>query len=217
MKRTAKQEIEIKLRVRDVAALRRVFGRLGARAKKRVHEMNELFDTPNATLRKRGQLLRLRTETPRDRKSEARFVLTFKGPSEQGQASSRAPAGSRRYKGARYKVREETEFILPEPRGFLAVMASSGLRRSFRYEKIRTSYSIRGAGGVHLELDETPAGVFLELEGPRRAIDRMARRLGYGPEEYITRSYAALHFEDCRRRGVRAGNMVFGRQKPMPG
>ncbi len=221
MKRTAKQEIEIKLRVRDAAALRRVFRRLGARAEKRVHEMNELFDTPHATLRKRGQLLRLRTETPRDRKGEARFVLTFKGPGQTDQEWQKAPAPSaplgtgrsRRYKGAQYKVREETEFILPDARGFLALMAGSGLRRSFRYEKMRTSYGIPGAGGVHLELDETPAGVFLELEGPRRAIDRLARRLGYGPEEYITRSYAALHFEDCRRRGVRAGDMLFGSKK----
>ena len=79
----------------------------------------------------------------------------------------------------------------------------------FRYEKIRTSYRISGARGVHLDLDETPCGVFVELEGPRRAIDRLARRLGYRPEDYITLSYAALHFEDCRRRGVRAGDMVF--------
>ena len=55
------------------------------------------------------------------------------------------------------------------------------------------------------------------MEGSRRAIDRMARRLGYGPGDYIVRSYAALHFEECRRRGKRAGDMVFGTRKGMPG
>ena len=87
------------------------------------------------------------------------------------------------------------------------------MRPSFRYEKYRTSYRVPGAGGVHVEFDETPAGVFLELEGPRRAIDRMARRLGYRPADYIVRSYAALHFEECRRQGIRAGDMVFGTKK----
>lgn len=209
MKRTGKQEIEIKLRVSDAAALRRVLRRLGARAERRVHEMNELFDTPQATLRKRGQLLRLRTETPLGRKDKPRYVLTFKGPSQRDSGMGGAQADSLRH----YKVREETEFILPDARGFLAVMGPSGMRRTFRYEKIRTSYSVPRAGGVHLELDETPFGQFLELEGPRRAIDRLARRLGYRPEDYITASYAALHFEDCRRRGVRAGDMMFRSRK----
>jgi adenylate cyclase class IV len=103
--------------------------------------------------------------------------------------------------------------MVGDARAFLAVVGPAGMSRSFRYEKFRTSHIVPGAGGVHVELDETPAGVFLELEGPRRAIDRMARRLGYRREEYITRSYAALHFEECRRRGVRAGDMVFGRRK----
>jgi adenylate cyclase class IV len=95
----------------------------------------------------------------------------------------------------------------------LSVVKPAGMRPSFCYEKYRTSYSLPGAGGAHVELDETPAGVFLELEGPRRAIDRMARRLGYRPADYITRSYAALHYEDCRHRGVPAGDMLFGSRK----
>jgi hypothetical protein len=34
-------------------------------------------------------------------------------------------------------------------------------------------------------LDETPAGVFLELEGPSRWIDRTARRLGFAESDYL--------------------------------
>ncbi|MCL5286624.1 MAG: hypothetical protein M1453_01325, partial [Acidobacteria bacterium] len=100
-----------------------------------------------------------------------------------------------------------------EPRAFLALARQAGMSPSFRYEKFRTSYRVPGAGGVHVEFDETPAGVFLELEGSRRAIDRMARRLGYGPGEYITRNRAVHLLEECRRRGVRAGDMVFGTKK----
>jgi len=217
MKRNVKQEIEIKLRVADAAAMRRMLRRMGGRVVRRVHEMNTLFDTPQGTLRKQGRLMRLREETAQRGKRRSRYVLTFKGPVKRGTESKRAQAVSLCYTRARYKVREEAEYMVGDPRAFLAVAGPAGMRPSFRYEKYRTSYRVPGEGGVHVEFDETPAGVFLELEGPRRAIDRMARRLGYRPADYITRSYAALHFEECRRQGKRAGDMVFGRRKGTPG
>lgn len=193
-----KQEIEVKLRVVDAAATRRLLGRLGGRVLRRVHEMNTLFDTPRGTLRKRGRLLRLRVETPLAGHRRRRFILTLKGPSRPD---------------TRYKVRAEMERILPDARGFLGGVAALGLRPVFRYEKRRTSYGIPAARGVHVEFDETPAGFFLELEGARRAIDRLARRLGYGPADYIAKSYLALHFDDCRRRGRAARDMLFGAKK----
>jgi adenylate cyclase class 2 len=213
MKRNVKQEIEVKLRVEDAAGMRRLLRRMGARAVRRVHEMNTLFDTPQGTLRKQGRLMRLREETEQVGRKEKRYLLTFKGPVRRERERRETPAGSRRYVRGRYKVREEAEYMVGDPRAFLAVAGSAGMRPSFRYEKFRTSYRVPGAGGVHVEFDETPVGVFLELEGSRRAIDRMARRLGYRPRDYIVRSYAALHFEECRRRGVRAGDMVFRTKK----
>jgi len=57
-------------------------------------------------------------------------------------------------------------------------------------------------------LDETPLGVFLELEGPARWIDRTARALGFSESDYITDSYAELH---RRSRGGEAGDMVFAK------
>ena len=68
----------------------------------------------------------------------------------------------------------------------------------------------RSKGGV-LDFDETLIGTFVELEGPERWIDEVARRLGYRREDYITATYAALYFEWCRRRGARRGNMVFSK------
>ncbi len=38
-------------------------------------------------------------------------------------------------------------------------------------------------------------GDFLELEGERQAIDRAAMLLGYGPADYIARSYGSLWLE----------------------
>ncbi len=56
-------------------------------------------------------------------------------------------------------------------------------------------------------LDETPVGVFLELEGPPEWIDRTAGTLGFSEGDYITLSYLELH---RRVTGGETGDMVFG-------
>jgi adenylate cyclase class 2 len=58
-------------------------------------------------------------------------------------------------------------------------------------------------------LDETPVGAFLELEGPPDAIDKAAEALGYSRKDYLVKNYLELYAEDCRRKGVSPGNMLF--------
>ena len=73
--------------------------------------------------------------------------------------------------------------------------------------------STKWAKDLVIELDETPLGTFLELEGPAEAIDRVAHELGYSKKDYIVKSYLALYLEDCRRRGEAPKNMVFEKSK----
>ncbi len=206
-------ETEIKLRVEDVRALRRVLKRIGAQlvgpGSGRVHEMNLIFDTPDGGLAKHGQLLRIRTETREGGKRAPRVVLTFKSPPEE-LAMGEAAQGVR---DRRYKVRQEIEVVLTDAAGLQKIFEGLGLKGWFRYEKYRTTYRLPGrvkwAQGLLLELDETPVGTFLELEGPGEAIDRAAKELGYGTKDYILKNYLVLYVEDCRRRGVAAGDMKF--------
>ncbi len=163
----------------------------------RLHEMNILFDTPQGGFARHGQLLRLRVESPAARGSKAKFasraILTYKGPAE-GAARSH------------FKVREEYEVVVADAETMHRILESLGLRGWFRYEKFRTEFSLPGssrwAAGLHLDLDETPVGVFLELEGPPSAIDRAARELGFAPADYITKDYLFLHIEQCRKGGI---------------
>ena len=46
-----------------------------------------------------------------------------------------------------------------------------------------------------ITIDETPIGIFLELEGAPEWIDQTAARLGYPPAKYLTCSYASLYKE----------------------
>jgi len=213
------RETEVKLKIKDKRALHRVLKRIGARlvgnGSGRVHEENLIFDTPQGGLAKHGQLLRIRVETPEARGKSAtrnsgrRVVLTFKQP----------VAGS---KGARlerreYKVREETELEVSEAGPLTKIFEGLGMSGWFRYEKYRTTYQLPAsknwARGLLIELDETPIGTFVELEGPAEAIDRAAHELGFSKTDYILKNYLMLYVEDCRKKGTQPNNMVFSEQK----
>ncbi|HET7841435.1 MAG TPA: class IV adenylate cyclase, partial [Terriglobia bacterium] len=188
----ASRETEIKLPVPRLSAIRRKLKSRGFRVLvPRRFESNWLFDFPDKRLRKSRSLLRLRFV-------DGECLLTFKGP----------PLASRLY-----KVRVETETPLADGEAARQIFRGLGLREAFRYDKHRTTYARRGdrrSGHRPLvELDETPIGNFLELEGPATWIDAVARDLDYQRSDYVTASYAALYFDDCRRKHRRPQNMVF--------
>ena len=83
----------------------------------------------------------------------------------------------------------------------------------FRYEKYRTTFRLPAskawARGLLIELDETPIGTYVELEGPGGAIDRAATELGYSKGDYVLKSYLTLYLEECRRKGVEPVHMLF--------
>jgi adenylate cyclase class 2 len=58
-------------------------------------------------------------------------------------------------------------------------------------------------------LDETPIGIFLELEGNPGWIDRTAATLGFSERDYIVESYGRLYLEWCKRRRCKPKDMVF--------
>ena len=215
-------EIEIKLTIRDGKALQRALNRLRAKPANpkapRVHEMNLIFDTPDGGLAKHGQLLRIRTEAPASAKKGARgkvarrTVLTFKSPPEELAIGDVGHVGDRRH-----KVREEIETELTDGATMQRIFEGLGLRGWFRYEKYRTTYVLPGrhawAKGLLIEVDETPIGTFVELEGAAAAIDQAAKELGYSPKEYVLKNYLVLYVEDCKKRGEQPKDMLFGGEK----
>jgi len=113
--------------------------------------------------------------------------------------------------GGRHKRREEHEFLASDFEAALAVFGAVGYREAFRYEKFRTEFARAGEPG-HVTLDETPVGVYMELEGPARWIDRTALILGFPRDRWITLSYARIYKESCDARGTVAGDMRFIRR-----
>jgi adenylate cyclase class 2 len=179
------RETEIKLPAADSRAARKLLQRAGFRVlRRRVFEANTVFDTPDLRLRASERLLRVR-------EAGGVVTLTCKGPPAAG----------------RHKSREELELEVSAAPAMTAILDRLGFRPVFRYEKYRTEYGRPGSAGV-ATVDETPVGVFLELEGPPRWIDRTARALGFGEADYITASYGRLYLDWCQRNGVAPGDML---------
>jgi adenylate cyclase class 2 len=189
-------ETEIKLRVAgdskaSAAKARALLRRHGfAVIAPRVFEHNLVLDDNQSSLRERGQLLRVRG-------AGKITTCTFKGVETPG----------------RYKSREEREFHAGDLESCVAVFAALGFHEAFRYEKYRTELARDGEPG-HVTLDETPIGVFMELEGPARWIDRTAKLLGFPREAYITLSYGKLYEDWCRANGIEPKDMRFGARAP---
>jgi adenylate cyclase, class 2 len=215
------RETEIKLKIDDVRAFRRALKRIRARpvggGNGRVHEENVIFDTPQGGLAKHGQLLRIRTETPEVRgKSKAaprqRVVVTFKQP-----IARLAAAKSGAARPGSYKVRDEVEVEVSESGTLSKIFEGLGMSGWFRYEKYRTTFRLAAskawARDLLIELDETPIGTFVELEGPAEAIDRAATELGFSKRDYVLKNYLVLYMEECRRKGEQPRHMVFPERK----
>jgi adenylate cyclase class 2 len=197
-------EIEVKLPVVNLPEMIRKLNRLGASCGGRVFERNTLYDTRMSDLRRCGRLLRLRTQTP------ARTALLPGGP-RQALITCKAPAPPRpsgQRRRSDFKEKAERELPIGSPGQWPSILRSLGLFPSFRYEKFRTSFHLRG---LHLDLDETPVGAFLELEGNPRKIHRTAMALGFSRRHYLRSTYWDLYVAACRKRGRVPQNMLFDR------
>jgi len=161
-------ETEVKLRLASPADARARLAAIGAvLVRERHFEDNVLFDDVSGSLRTGGTVLRLR-ETGHG------GALTFKGP---------------RREASGIKSREERETSVEEPEQVRAILENLGYRQVFRYQKYRESWRHRGQ---EIEIDETPIGCFLEIEGDPPGIAAVASELGFTPSDYIAESYVGL-------------------------
>jgi len=206
---TTNREVEIKLRVDNLAGLLGRLRELGAKCTGSVHEENTLYDTSTRDFERMQAILRMRRERAARLPGKARR----RGKRTNGAGGlityKEMVSGKRAAGGGKYKVREEIEYRVKNAGRIERLFARLGLRRGFRYEKYRTRYRLASFPELDVDLDETPIGTFLELEGSRRAIDGAARALGYSEKDYIAVSYLELYLAECERLGKKPGNMVF--------
>lgn len=161
-------ETEVKIRIQDIDSIIHRIRQQGAQLeKKRFLEENTLYDFPSQLLTKKRQALRLR-------KINKKAFLGFKD----------IPQKSRKF-----KIREEFETEVKNERQLKKILKSLGLAPTFQYRKYRRVFRKRR---LKICLDETPIGNFLELEGEREDIVKMAKALGFSKKEFIKSDYVQL-------------------------
>jgi adenylate cyclase class 2 len=181
-------EIELKFCVADVGGLRSAADQIGFRlVTERTFESNTLYDTADRQLRGRRQILRLRQYGERS-------TVTHKRQADGGDGD------------LKYKTRIETESLIEDCAALAEVFTQLGYGPVFRYEKFRTEMEMDEG---KLVIDETPIGVWAELEGPTTWIDAMLERLGIAPELRSTESYGKLFLRWKQETGSAVENLVF--------
>jgi len=161
-------EIEVKIRIDDLPAIREKLAGMGAQVLQERHlEDDTFYDFRGRELTRKKMALRLRLRG-------RRAILTFKG----------TPRPSRRF-----KVREELETEVRNDKQARRILKALGLVPVFRYAKQRALLRL---GRVRLCLDETAVGNFLEIEGERNRITALLRSLGIPARSMIKRDYVDL-------------------------
>ena len=177
-------EREVKLSFHSADAAREAILATGATPLhcRRLQE-DALLDTTDDSLRERACALRIRMENGKSR-------ITFKGPVQP----------------SAMKLREELETLVGDGTLLLKIFEELGFQVWFRYEKYREEFSHEG---VIVAVDETPVGVFVEIEGCEAGITAMAAALGRGPSDYILDSYRGLFLQRRHALGLTGTDMVF--------
>ena len=181
---TTSVEREVKLRYETAEQAREAVIATGATPVhgRRLQE-DALLDTDDEQLRRRRCILRVRTENGKAR-------LTFKGPVQP----------------SFMKVREEVETLVGDGEVLLRVLHELGLHVWFRYQKFREEFA---SGDVIVAVDETPVGVFVEIEGGEDGIVQMAAALGREQSDYVLDSYRGLYLAHREGRGLAGRDMLF--------
>ncbi len=177
-------EREVKLRFESAEAARAAVIATGATpVRGRRLQEDCLLDTSAESLRQRRAALRVRMDG-------GRSLLTFKGPVQP----------------ALVKVREELETVVGDGHLLLRILEELGFHVWFRYQKYREEFAI---DDCIVAVDETPVGVFVEIEGGERGIAEVAQALGRAPGDYLLESYRGLFVQHCEQRGMPATDMLF--------
>ena len=160
-------EIEQKYRIKNPKTIRAFLKKIGARKIAAGSEQNEFFDRRHS-LSKQKIAMRLR-------RHHRQSALTLKGPRVKGLFSKRM------------EIEAPVDYQLIKK-----ILRFSGFKIIRKYKKRREIYRFQKA---LITLDRLPKfGWFLEIEGAKKTILRIERKLGLTPSDREKRSYLHMLF-----------------------
>lgn len=189
-----RDELELKARVDDPPALRRMLLAAHAELAYRGAMLDRRFDR-RGRLERRDEVVRLRVFRPADGSGEW-GVLGWKGPV------------SRR---AAYRHRAEWESRVDDPKAVLVVLRRLGYKVCLRVDRAVEQYRL---GAATLRLEWYPAmDVLVEVEGAPEAIEQAIAASGLPREAFVPESlpYFTAAYEERTGRVARISHSVRAR------
>ena len=168
---TGTDELEVKARVADPAALEAALRRAGARLRFRGSMSDRRYDDAHGTLEGRDEVLRLRVYQPDQDTAHAEGVLGWKGPVSVRDG---------------YKRREEHETRVGDPDAAVALLERLGYRVSLRIDRTIAEYAL---GSAMVRIEWYPAmDVLVEIEGDPDAIEAAIAATAIPRHEFLSES-----------------------------
>jgi adenylate cyclase class 2 len=179
-------ETEIKFRVSSFLPFRKILKEKGGKFCGKVFERNYFFDTQKKDLRKKGFLLRLR--------KGFKNTITFK----------------EKVKNKKFLEAKEIEIEISNVEKMKEILQKLGFDIVMIMEKYREKWKL---GKAEILFDTLPMGKFIEIEGRKKQIERIAKMLGLKFEERIIKTYRELWEEFCKEKGIKDENITFASVK----
>jgi adenylate cyclase class 2 len=181
-------ETEVKFRVFSFAPFRKILKEKGGKFYGKVFERNYFFDTREKDLRKKGFLLRLR--------EGFQNTITFK----------------EKVKSKKFLEAKEIEIEISNAEKMKEILQKLGFEIVGMMEKYREEWKL---GKTEILFDTLPIGKFIEIEGRKKQIERIAKMLGLKFEERIAKNYRELWEEFCKEKGIKDENITFASVKKL--
>jgi adenylate cyclase class 2 len=184
------EEIEAKMKVADLAAVRKRLEAAGGVRVRKELETNAFFDSPDHRLQSADRGLRIRVAV--DESGSTRCLTTMKGPLQGGQ----------------FKTREEIQFSADEPDAVRKIFENLGFKSTLSFQKRRETWLF---AGCEVALDEMPyLGTYVEIEGKSEVSISAARAsLGLSELPLISTGYISLLSRYLEEHGIKDREIRF--------
>lgn len=179
-----KTEIEVKFKIKNPDFIRKKLRKIKAQFVGKAFERTVRFDTRNKNLEKQGKFLRIRTGF--------KNTITFKQKIKT--------------KEKKFREREEIEFEISNPRKMEIILENLGFTRRLIMEKYREKWQW---GSAEIVIDKLPFGNFIEIEGSKKSIQKIAKLLGLRLADGITATYWGLWKDYQKQKGIKDENIIF--------
>ncbi len=176
------KEIEVKFALKNALKIRKILKRNKAKFKGRAFERTVRFDSKDKKLEKSGKFLRIRTGFEK--------TITFK----------------KKIENKNFKERIEIELEIDDEKKMAEILKNLGFNKILIMEKFREKWTLLD---TEIVIDKLPMGLFIEIEGGEKAINKMIKLLELDSEKRILVTYWDIWKNFARKNKIKNQNIIF--------